>query len=171
MTPSRADTPRRSLTPAARAGSVRRKPLPWEAPWAAPATARRHSAKPGSAPGPTPKPSRRCACSQASCRPRLKREGNATSAKPLPAASGTPAPSLSRPRRSHRRLRHGVPLRAAGRCRSARAHPALRRRPAGEPRRGRGRAPGDVLPVGLAILSALAQLCRSASASLLQPIA
>jgi hypothetical protein len=31
--------------------------------------------------------------------------------------------------------------------------------------------PGDVLPVGLAILSALAQLCRSASASLLQPIA
>jgi hypothetical protein len=31
--------------------------------------------------------------------------------------------------------------------------------------------PSDVLPVGLAVLSALAQLCRSASASLLQPAA
>ena len=29
--------------------------------------------------------------------------------------------------------------------------------------------PGDILPVGLAILSALAQLCRSGSASILQP--
>jgi hypothetical protein len=31
--------------------------------------------------------------------------------------------------------------------------------------------PGDILPVGLAILSALAQLCRSGSASVLQPTA
>ena len=31
--------------------------------------------------------------------------------------------------------------------------------------------PGDVLPVGLTILSALAQLCRSDSASILQRVA
>jgi hypothetical protein len=132
---------------------------PWQASWAAPATARRHSARPGKNPRLTPRRSRRCSPSRRACRrwllPAL--EGAVPGLDGRVAADaliGAFAVHYDCDQPGNAAVMARITSRGGNVLENLATLGAV--------------PPAGVLPVGLAVLSVLAELCRSDSDSVLQ---